>query len=128
MRTPLLLTLGALALAPARAGAQVSGTIVIDGGPVGGVITIGDRRPARRVVVVERYAPRVIVVERLDRRYDRKHPVVRHRDRHDRVIIFYDRRDRAFYDRPYRRGLVEVEVIRYRGRYYIVEDRRGRHW
>lgn len=125
MRIPLLLAMGTLATLPASSEAQVSGTVVIGTGPIGGIIRIGEPAWRRDVVVVERRAPRVIVVERVHRKTHRRHPVWGYRDRgrYDRVIVFYDRRRDRFYDR-YRPGLIEIEVIGYRGKYYLLEDDR----
>ncbi|HEX9894960.1 MAG TPA: hypothetical protein VGA78_13605 [Gemmatimonadales bacterium] len=124
MRIPALMTAGALALLPARSDAQVSGTIVIGGGPVGGVVTFGQpvivRPRGGRVVVVERYAPhpRVIVVERWRK--------PKHHQRHfARRVVYYDRGAHVFYDR-YRPGLIEVAVFFNDGRFYRdYDDVRG---
>lgn len=119
MRFTSLVTAGALALLPAGAdAAQVSGAIIIGGGPVGGVITIGQPvivRPRERVVVVERYPPpRVIVVERWKRH--------RHHPRHFvRRVVYWDRRYDRFYER-HRPGLIQVAVFFGDGRYYFDDD------
>jgi hypothetical protein len=116
MRTMTLLAVAALLLVPAGADAQVRGTIIIGGYPVGGVIRIGEPAPRypRRVVIVEREAPRVIVVEKWKKhRHDR---YCRH-DRHRTRVIYYDRHDHVYYDR-YRPGLVEIDAWEHEGRYY----------
>jgi hypothetical protein len=106
----MLLALGALVLAPLRTEAQVSGTIVISGLPVGGFVRFAHPwhgyygRPHRyaQVVVVERW------------------PKHRHRNdwRHlERRTLWYDRHDGIYYD-GYRRGLVEVQVYAGHGRHY----------
>jgi hypothetical protein len=129
MRMPLLLAAGALAFAPAPSQAQVSGTVIIGGGPVGGVIHVGEPRYRREVVVVERRAPRVIVVERVYRHKHKRHPIWRYRDRgrYERVIVYYDRRHDRYYDR-HRPGLVEIHVVARGGRYYrLYDDDRRRY-
>ncbi len=109
MRVHALFTAGLLGIAPV-AHAQVSGTIIIGGGPIGGVITIGEpvivARPRARVVVVERpvYGPRVVVVERW-----RGKGHYKHRHGYARQVVYYDPRHRVYYDR-HRRGCHEVEV------------------
>jgi hypothetical protein len=121
MRVHALFAAGLLGLAPA-ANAQVSGTIILGGGPIGGVITIGEpvivARPRARVVVVERpvYGPRVIYVERWHGRGHFKH------DRYARRVVYYDPRDRVYYDRHHR-GYRKVEVWERDGRYYRDYDR-----
>lgn len=116
MRFTALVTAGAIAFAPAtQADAQVSGTIVIGGGPIGGVVHIGEPRivrPRGRVVVVERHAPRVIVVEKWGK--GRRHG-------HVRRMVYYDRRYDRYYDR-YRPGLIEIYVYEHKGRYYRYDD------
>ena len=120
MRVHALFAAGLLGLAPA-ANAQVSGTIIIGGGPVGGVITIGEpvivARPRARVVYVDRpvYSPRVIYVERWRGKGHYKH------DRYARRVVYYDPRDRVYYDR-HRKGCREVEVWERDGRYYRDHD------
>jgi hypothetical protein len=111
---------GALALLPARSSAQVSGAVVIGGGPIGGVVTFGHPvvvRP-RGYVVVPRYYPpaRIVVVERY--RKHRGH----HWGRNDRRVVYYDRGARIYYDR-YRPGLYEVPVYYRDGHYYGECDR-----
>lgn len=114
MRVPVLLALGALVLAPLRSEAQVSGTIVISGLPVGGFVRFGHPRhgyygrpgPYAQVVVVERW------------------PKHRHSNawRHlERRTLWYDRHDGIYYD-GYRRGLVEVQVYVHDGRFYRAEE------
>ena len=122
MRTLTLIAAGALALLPLRAEAQVRGTIIIGGYPIGGVIRIGEPVPRypRRVVVVERDAPRVVVVEKWKRHKHSKHcRYERYRER----VIYYDRRGHVYYDR-YRPGLVEREVLEHEGGYYRRGDDR----
>jgi len=123
MRVHALFAAGLLGLAPA-ANAQVSGTIIIGGGPVGGVITIGEpvivARPRARVVVVDRpmyVDPRVIYVERW-----RGKGHFKHGHGYNRRVVYYDRRDRVYYDR-HRRGCDRVEVYERDGRYYRDHDR-----
>lgn len=125
MRVHALFAAGLLGIAP-TAQAQVSGTIILGGGPVGGVITIGEpvilARPRARVVVVERpvvVAPRVVYVERWHGRGHFKHGRA-----WQRRVVYYDPRDRVYYDR-HRRGFREVEVWERDGRYYRDYDRRG---
>jgi len=114
MRVPVLLALGALAFAPLRTEAQVSGTIIISGLPLGGVVQFGHPRygsywrprPHAQVVVVERW------------------PKHRHGNdwRHqERRSVWYDRYDGTYYD-GYRRGLVEVQVYVHDGRFYRAEE------
>ena len=123
MRTLALLAAGALTLFPLRAEAQIRGTIIIGGYPVGGVIRIGEPAPRypRRVVVIEREAPRVVVVERWKGHRHNRH--CRHEQRQGHVI-YYDRRDHVYYDR-FRPGLAELDVYEHDGRYYRPDrDRR----
>jgi len=122
MRPSFLLALAVAGFVPASAAAQVSGTIVIGGAPVGGVITFGvpyQVGPARRVVVVERYAPtRIVVVERWrGPKHFRRHDAQRYR----RSAVWYDRRGGGYYDRA-RPGFVRVEVYERDGRYYRPDD------
>lgn len=97
MRVHALFAAGLLGIAPA-AQAQVSGTIIIAGGPIGGVIRIGEpviiARSRARVVVVERpiYGPRVVVVER---RHGRGH--FKHGRCYARGVVYYDPRDGRYY-------------------------------
>jgi len=123
MRVHALFAAGLLGFAPA-ASAQVSGTIVIGGGPIGGIITIGGpvvvARPRARVVVVERpvfVSPRAVYVERW---HGRGH--FRHGRGYSRRVVYYDPRDRVYYDR-HRAGCREVEVWERDGRYYRDRDR-----
>lgn len=132
MRVHALLAAGLLGFAPG-ASAQVSGTIIIGGGPIGGVITIGGpvivARSRARMVVVERpvwVAPRVVYVERWQGRGHFKHG-----RGYARRTVYYDPRDRRYYDR-HRDGCREVEVWEQDGRYYRDGDRdydrhEGRH-
>ena len=127
MRLSILLALTAAGLLPATAAAQVSGTIVIGGLPVGGGITFGVPRrvpgPARRVVIVDRYAPaRIVVVERWR---PSKHDIRRYQ-RHNRREVWYDQRGGRYYDRA-RPGLRRVEVYERGGRYYRPDGDRDRH-
>ena len=122
MRVHALFAAGLLGLAP-PASAQVSGTIIIGGGPIGGVITVGEpvivARPRARVVVVERPVyvdPRVIYVERW-----RGKGHFKHGHGYNRRVVYYDRRDRVYYDR-HRRGCDKVEVYERGGRYYRDRD------
>jgi hypothetical protein len=123
MRLPILLALTAAAILPANAAAQVSGTIVIGGLPVGGVVTFGSPRwvpgPARRVVVMERHAPgRVVVVERWR---PSKHYYRGDHRRYSRAEVWYDQRAGRYYDRV-RPGLRRVVVYERDGRYYRHDD------
>jgi hypothetical protein len=104
MRVHALFAAGLLGLAPA-ANAQVSGTIILGGGPIGGVM--------ERPVYV---GPRVIYVERWRGKGHFKH------DRYARRVVYYDPRDRVYYDR-HRKGCREVEVWERSGRYYRDHDR-----
>jgi hypothetical protein len=121
--------LSGLVLVASPLAAQVSADVVVRSGPLAGHVAVGDgystyrRPPARRVVVVERYAPRLVVVERVHRH---------HLDRHWRrfgyrpVTIYYD--DGRYYDRPVRRrGVHEVMVYERGGRYYTSCDEHDRH-
>lgn len=122
MRMLTLLAASALVLLPFDADAQVRGTIIIGGYPVGGVIRIGEPVPRypRRVVVVEREAPRVVVVERWKKHKHNRHC---HHDRYRQRVIYYDRYDHVYYDRYDRRrpGLVELQVYEHDGQYYRPE-------
>ena len=117
MRVQALFAAGLLGLAPA-ANAQVSGTIIIGGGPIGGVITVGQpvivARPRARVVYAD---PRVVYVERW---HGNGH--VKHGHGYSRRVVYYDPRDRVYYDR-HRGGCREVEVWEREGRYYRDGDR-----
>jgi hypothetical protein len=104
MRITALVTAGALAFLPGRSEAQVSGAVVIGGGPVGGVVVFG-----RPQVVVQRH-PRVIVIDRYDRH---KH---NHR-KFERRVVYYDRGYDRYFDH-YRPGLIEVAVLFGGGHYY----------
>lgn len=107
MRFTALVTAGTLALLPARSDAQVSGAVVIGGGPVRGVVTVG------APVVVERHVyPRVVVVERWH-----KHKHVHKHKHYVQRVVYYDRRAHVYYDH-YRPGLIEVPVYYGGGRYY----------
>jgi len=123
-------TLAALAmldLAPAEA-QRVSADIHIGRGPVVGTIHIGDRdgrwdrrvgrrHPIRGVTVVRRAFPRRIVVEGFPGRS------FRGQLRRARIVTaYYDRHCGLFFDRPHR-GLREVQVYHYNGRYYPTNDR-----
>ncbi|MEO8201855.1 MAG: hypothetical protein ABI679_15095 [Gemmatimonadota bacterium] len=126
--TLLAATLGLGFLAASPAHAQVSADIQIGNGPVAGRIIVGDhypvhrdvyvrRYPVRRVVV-DRYQPRVIAVER----FHRGHGWSKHHQRDYRPVhVYYDGRSR-YYDR-YQRGLREVTVYQFDGRYYRDDDR-----
>jgi hypothetical protein len=122
MRVHALFAAGLLGLAPA-ANAQVSGTIILGGGPIGGVITIGEpvivARPRARVVVVERpvyVGPRVVYVERWRGKGHFKH------HGYARRVVYYDPRDRVYYERHHKGGR-RVEVWERDGRYYRDHDR-----
>lgn len=122
MRLSILLALTAAGALPATAAAQVSGTIVIGGLPVGGVITFGVPHPApgpaRRVVIVERHAPAgIVIVERWrpSRHYSRGH------ERYERRVVWYDQRGGRYYDRA-RPGLRRIEIYERGGRHYRPDD------
>jgi len=116
MRVHALFAAGLLGLAPA-ANAQVSGTIIIGGGPIGGVITVGQpvivARPRARAVYVD---PRVVYVERW-----RGKGHFKHGHGYSRRVVYYDPRDRVYYD-GHRGGCREVEVWERDGRYYRDRD------
>jgi hypothetical protein len=107
---------------------QVSANVRVRSGPVTGHVAIGEystyrRPPARRVVVVERYAPRVIVVERVH------HRKAKHWRRQGyRVVRVYYVNGR-YYDRyvAHRPGIREVVVYERDGRYYRDCDDDHRH-
>lgn len=113
----------ALITAPAQS-QQVSADVIVRSGPVAGRVVIGDgystyhrhaeyrRPPARRVVVVERYAPRLVVVERVHR-HERGRSWKRHGFRP--VVLYYV--DGRYYDRPIRYAR-EILVYERGGRYY----------
>ena len=128
MRPSFLVALAAVGLGPGSAAAQISGTIVLGGLPVGGVITFGVPHrvlgPARQVVIVERPGPaRVVVVERWRQP---KHYRATHHPRYDRRVVWYDHRARSYYDRA-RPGLIRIEVYHRDGRYYRMDDE-DRDW
>jgi hypothetical protein len=120
-----------LDVAPAEA-QRVSADIHIGGrGPVAGTIHIGDRYerwdrrvvrrgPYRRAAVVRRDFPRRILVETFPGKSYR-----RNLRRAQIVTAYYDRDCGLFFDRPFR-GLREVQVYRYNGRYYPMNDRLDR--
>jgi hypothetical protein len=112
MRFSALVTAGTLALLPGRSDAQVSGAIIIGGGPVRGAVVVGTP------VVVERH-PRVIVVERYHRHKHRHH-------RFERRAIYWDRHYDRYYD-GYRPGLIRLDVFFGGGRYYRDYDDDWRH-
>jgi hypothetical protein len=127
-----LVALVAVALAAAPAQAQVSGAVVIGGGPVGGVVVFGD---GPRWVAPDYYGPaRVIVVNDWRGPRGRGHGWWRHRGFRE-VLVYTD--GRRYYDRWVDgRGFRKVVLIERGGRYY---DRRwfddrdywrdyDRHW
>lgn len=124
-----LYAFGALALLPllatAPADAQsVRGDIRIGSGPVSARVVIRDDDYYRRRVVVRNpvvvVRPRVIVIDRIR---DRGHEWRRNWHRQSRtVVVYYDRRGDRFYDRPWRRGLIQFEVFERGGRHYAYDD------
>ena len=122
--------LAALAVIATPLQAQdVSGEVVVRGGPVTGRVVIGDQysgyRPARRVMA-ERYAPRVIRVERL-RHHHGKHWKRGKHAGYRRTIVYYV--DGRYYDRADRHHARAYEVVVYQrdGRYYR-DECAGRHY
>ena len=121
---------GLVLIASSMQAQQVSAGVVIRGGPVAGHVVVGNgystyrRPPARRVVVVERYAPRVVVVERVHR-----HGHLRHWKRHGfrPVTLYY--LDGRYYDRRVgdTRGAREIIVYERDGRFYE-DDHRYHDW
>jgi hypothetical protein len=109
-------------------GQQVSADVVVRSGPVAGRVIIQDeysrRPPARRVVVVKRYAPRLIVVERF------RHNHGKHwkRNGYRPVVVYYV--DGRYYDRIERRHPRVREIVVYErdGRYYRLHDRHDDRW
>ncbi|HXE56678.1 MAG TPA: hypothetical protein VNK43_01645 [Gemmatimonadales bacterium] len=104
-------------------------------------VVLGDRHPdhpvyhripARRVVVVERYAPRVIVVERVRHPHRHHRRVERFWRKHGYrpVVVYFDRHHGVFYDRYDRRkpGLREVVVWERDGRYFTDREWDAREW
>ena len=142
MRTQLLVvggTLATLATAPVSSleAQRVSADIHIGGWPVAGTIRIGDRYPyddhryydrgsydyryygrprgpRGGVVVVKRDYPKLIVV-------DRRRPFVKHGKKIKVFVAYFDRHCGLYFDR-YRRGLEEVSLFEYDGRYYPFDD------
>lgn len=97
----LLALVGAVALVPAPAAAQVSARIHV-GGPIGGWIEVGNAPPvvylprARRMATRDYYrGPGVIVVHRGKHRHDR----YCRRSGYDRLVVYYDRDHDRYYDR-----------------------------
>lgn len=116
----LVMTLALLA-APLHA-QQVSGEVVLRGGPISGRVHVGDgypsyQRQVSRVVVVERHPARLVRVERFGHRHARHW---RHQG-YRKVILYYI--DGAYYDRRVRRGGRVHEVVVYErdGRYYLFD-------
>ena len=123
------------ALSSAGQPAQAQGIaadILVRQGAVAGRLTFGqpivyyhrpvevDRRPVRRVIVVERYAPRVVVVERFHHRgqgYWRRHGF-------RQVVLFHDCDRNLYYDRYDARdpGIREVTGYERDGRFYQDDD------
>ena len=131
--------LTALLLSTTAAAAQVSGTVVVNGGPVRGAIAVGEPvfvprpvviyQPVRgRRIEVARYAPQIVYVERGHGRHGKStHWYRRHGFRP--VTLFYsDGRyfDLVYVDRAYRRGglFLPVTVWERRGRFYLPADGR----
>ena len=123
-----------LLVSAAPAAAQVSGVVVVDGGPVRGQITVGEPvfapppiviyQPVRgRRVEVARYAPQVVFVERGHGRHGKS---ARWYQRHGYrpVTLFYSegRYFNLIYANPgYRRGgyFIPVTVWVRGGRFYL---------
>jgi hypothetical protein len=108
------MALGLLLAARPVPAQMVQAGVVIRSGPVSGHVIVGEpapvvvyREPARRVVVVDRYAPRVIVVESL------RGPGLRRVEVYERGGRFYRWDDNRSRDRD----------DHYRDR----DDHRGRH-
>lgn len=114
-RAQVLSLFAGLTLIGAPAAAQVRGDVIIHSGPIAGRVIIGPTYPrphevvvyrplpARRVMVVERYAPRVVVVERGHRPHGRAHGWYRRHGYRPATVYYYDGRffDRVWYDRGY---------------------------
>jgi hypothetical protein len=120
---------------------RVSADIHLGGWPVSGTVRIGDPYPysyparygyygrgyydyrddgrprGRRggVVVVRRDFPKLLVV-------DRRRPFVKHGKKIKVFVGYYDRHCGLYFDR-YRRGLAEVSLFEYEGRYYPFDAR-----
>jgi hypothetical protein len=117
---------GLLLIASQAQAQRIGAELAVRSGPVVGHVVINDRvgystyrRPAPRVVVVERYAPRVIVVERVRRGHTPRHW---RRHGYRTVTVYYV--DGRYYDRylPHRRGVREVVVYERDGRYLAACD------
>jgi hypothetical protein len=121
----------ALIAAPLN-GQQVSANILVRSGPLAGHVIVGDEhssyhssaivhrpRPARRIVLVKRYAPRVLVVERFRHRHGRHWKRMGYRP----IVVYYI--DGRYYDRLDGRHPRVREVVVYErgGRYYRLDDR-----
>jgi hypothetical protein len=126
--------LTALLMSAAPAAAQVSGVVLVDGGPVRGAIAVGEPvfaprpiviyQPVRgRRVEVARYAPQVVFVERSHGGHGKS---ARWYQRHgyQPVTLFYSEGryyDLVYADRGYRRGgyFIPVTVWARGGRFYL---------
>jgi hypothetical protein len=108
---------------------QFAADVVVRSGPVAGHIVIGDdhsvyrRPPARRVIVVERYAPRVVVVERVHHHRRAKQWI---RRGYRPVTLYYV--DGRYYERrPERRRGVYGVIVWERGGRYVHDCDADRH-
>ena len=131
--------LTALLLSTAPATAQVSGTVVVNGGPIRGAIAVGEPvfvprpvviyQPVRgRRVEVARYAPQVVYIERGHGRHGKSAQWYR-RHGYRPVTLFYS--DGRYFSQVYTaRGyrwspqFVPVVVWERRGRFYLPADGR----
>ena len=119
------------------AAAQVSGVVVVDGGPVRGAIAVGEPvfaprpiviyQPVRgRRVEVARYAPQVVFVERGHGRHGKSAQWYQ-RHGYRPVTLFYSEGryfDLVYANRGYRRGgyFIPVTVWERGGRFYLPAD------
>lgn len=105
---------------------HVAADVVLRSGPVAGRVVVGEGYSSyRRPVVYRRPAARVLVVERV---YVRHHRLAKHwRHRGFRPVVVYYR-DGRYYDRAVRGGPVMREVVVYErdGRFYHECDERDR--
>lgn len=137
-RVQALSVLAGFTLLGSPTAAQVRGDVIIHSGPISGRVIIGPTYPrphevvvyrplpARRVMVVERYAPRVVVVERGHRPHGRAHGWYRKHGYRPMTLYYHDGRffDRVWYDRGYVRDpRFQVVVVYERGgRFYAPSD------
>ena len=97
---------------------DVAADIHINSWPIAGTIHIGDR-PRPRAVVVQHVYPRPIIVE-----HRRGRPPFRDnrwRNNARVIVVYYDPYRHEYFDR-YRRGLREMRVYDYDGRFYRYDD------